>query len=70
MSIPVINNLPAVFLSFFFSEKINFYLRLIAVISGFSRIHSAFSVISSLIIKAIMFSIFAGYVERHLFPLY
>lgn len=54
---------------FSFEFKLTLF-GLVAVISGFSRIHSAFSVISSLIIKAIMFSIFAGYVERHLFPLY
>lgn len=40
---------------------------LITVISGFSRIYSGFSVISSLAIKSIMFNILVRYLERNFF---
>lgn len=39
----------------------------VSVISGFGRIFSAFSVISSLVIKSIMMNILIVYLERNLF---
>lgn len=50
-------------------RKFYIFVFFLLVISGFSRIHSAFSVISSLIIKAIMFNLIASTAERHLFPI-
>ncbi|XP_031633824.1 protein ARV1 [Contarinia nasturtii] len=53
------------FLGYFISSLINAH----SVISGFGRIYSGFSVISSLAIKSIMFNVFIRYLERNFFLL-